>query len=141
MRFKPYECDFGIKYNGVTYDFTDVDSLQIEDAEMTRLTRGANGKNKMGLKYKEGVKEPKKWTVTILDTSLEIKTLLDKIYSAGDRLDVFCVSRLDGSSKIAKNAVLCQQPQQLLVDETPDSMNMALMFETFDAGEVYKVPT
>lgn len=138
MRFKPYECDFGFKYNGVTYDFADVDSLQIEDPEMTKLTRGANGKNVVGLVYKEGIKEPKRWTVNLLDTSLEIKALLDSIYSDGGRVDVFCISRADGSSKIAKNAILCQKPQQLLVDETAESLNIALVFETFDSGEVYK---
>lgn len=138
MRFKPYECDFGFKYNGVTYDFDDVDSLQIEDPEMTRLIRGANGKNLVGLRYKEGIKEPKKWTVNILEMSLEIKDLLETIFKNGDRVDVFCISRVDGSSKIAKNAVLCQKPQQLLVDESAESLNVALMFETFDGGEVYK---
>jgi hypothetical protein len=138
MRFKPYECDFGFKYNGVSYDFAHVNSLSVEDNERTRITRGANANNKLGLVYKEGIKEPKMWTVQIMDTSLEIKELLDVIYKNRERVDVYCVSRIDGSSKIAKNAILSQEPQQLLIDETPDSMNVDLIFETFDAGEVYK---
>ncbi len=138
MIFKMYECDFGIKYNGVSYDFSDVESLQIENNEKTRITRGANGKNLLGLTYKEGMKEPKTWTLTIKNMSLEIKTLLDTIYTDKSRVDIYCVSRADGSSKIAKNCVLAQLPQQLVVDESPDSMNVALMFETFDAGEVWK---
>jgi hypothetical protein len=138
MRFKPYECDFGFKYNGVSYDFEHIDSLSVEDPEQTRIIRGANGKNKLGLVYKEGIKEPKKWTVNILETTQEIKALLDTIFNEKARVDVYCISRADGSSKIAKNAVLCQTPQQLTIDESPDSMNIALIFETFDAGEVYK---
>jgi len=138
MIFKMYECDFGIKYNGVSYDFTDVESLQIEDNEKNRITRGSNGKNVLGLTYKEGIKEPKVWTVTIKNMSMEIKALLDGIYKDKSRLDVFCISRADGSSKMAKNCILSQVPQQLLIDESPDSMNVALMFETFDSAENMK---
>ncbi len=92
----------------------------------------------MGIAVCEGIKEPKRMTVTILGMSLELKTVLDAAYNSKDRLDVFCVSRVDGSSKMAKNAVLSTQPQQLTVDESPESMNVALIFETFDMTEVHK---
>jgi hypothetical protein len=58
MIFKMYDCDFGIKLNGVTYDFEHVQDLQIEDPENTRLTRGSNAANKVGLVYKEGISDP-----------------------------------------------------------------------------------
>lgn len=138
MIFKMYDCDFGIKYNGVNYDFEHVQDLQIEDPESTRLVRGANAGNKVGLVYKEGIKDPKRVTVTIMNMSAELKGVLDSAYDNKDRLDVFCVNRIDGSSKIAKNAVLSQQPQQLTVDESPESMNVALVFESFDLSEVHK---
>lgn len=138
MIFKQYESDFFIKYNGVVYDFTHVESLAIEDPEMTRLTRGANGNNKEGLVYKEGIKEPKRVTVTIIDMPLAIKTLLDTIYNGQERCEVGCVARRDGSKKIARSAILCQEPRQLLVDETPESMNVALVFESFDLIEEHK---
>ena len=138
MIFKIYDCDFGVKYNGVNYDFTHVANLQIEDPENTKLVRGSNGTNKLGLVYKEGIKDPKRMTVTIMGMSAELKAVLDAAYEAKDRLDAYCISRTDGSSKMAKNAVLSQQPQQLSVDETPDSMNVALAFESFDLSEVHK---
>lgn len=138
MIFKIYDCDFGIKYNGVSYDFTHVQNLQIEDPENTKLVRGSNGGNKLGLIYKEGLKEPKKVTVTILGMSSELKDVLDAAYEAKDRLDVFCISRVDGSSKMAKNAVLSQMPQQLSIEEGPESMNVSLAFESFDLSEVHK---
>jgi hypothetical protein len=138
MIFKIYESDFGIKYNGVSYDFTHIHSMQIEDPENTKLIRGANGGNKLGLVYKEGIKEPKKITVTIIGMSIELKTVLDQAYVNKDRLDVYCISRVDGSSKMGKNSVLCMQPQQLNIDEGPESMNVALVFETFDLSEVHK---
>lgn len=138
MIFKLYECDFGIKLNGVNYDFTHVQSLQIEDPENTKLIRGANAGNKVGLAYKEGIKDPKKVTVTIIGMSTELKTVLDAAYVDQSRLDVYAISRVDGSSKMAKNAVLSQLPQQMNMDENPDSMNIALAFESFDLVEVHK---
>lgn len=138
MIFKIYESDFGIKYNGTNYDFVHVSSMTLEDPETTKLVRGANGGNKVGLAYKEGLKEPKKVNVSIIGMSMELKAVLDAAYAAKDRLDVYMVSRVDGSSKIAKNAVLAMQPQQLNIDEGPESMTIALSFESFDLVETHK---
>ena len=139
MTFKLYDNDFGIKINGLSYEFNQVDSLTIEDPEFTRLTRGANALNKEGLVYKEGSKDPKTITVTIMAMSQELKAVLDEAYLNKTRIEaVYCISRIDGSSKMAKNAILCQQPQQLNVDETPESMNVALIFQSFDLTETHK---
>lgn len=138
MIFKIYESDFGIKYNGVNYDFTHVSSLVIDDPESTKLVRGANSGNKFGLVYKEGLKDAKKVTVTIIGMDLSLKQILDQAFANQDRLDAYMVSRLDGSSKIAKNAVLSMQPQQVNIDEGPESMNVILIFESFDLVETMK---
>lgn len=138
MIFKMFNSDFGFKYNGQNYDFDHVENFTIENPEQTRLTRGANGNSKTGLVYKEGIKEPKKVTVTIIGMSIQIKEVLDAIYEGKERLDVYAVDRSDGSSKIAKNAVLCQQPMQLSLDEGAESMNVSLMFESFDLTETHK---
>lgn len=138
MIFKIYNCDFGIKYNGVNYDFTDVDSMTIENPESTKLIRGANGTNKLGLAYKEGLKEGKKITVVIKNMSAELKGVLDTAYDNKDRMDVFCIDRSDGSSKMGKQSILCMQPVQLTLEESPESMNVSLVFETFDLSEVHK---
>lgn len=138
MIFKIYDCDIGIKYNGVNYDFPEVDEVSIDDPEFNRLTRGANAGNKTGLVYKEGSKEPKTVTVPIMNMSTALKAVLDQAFTNRDRLDVYIVARSDGSSKIAKNAILCQQPQQLLVGESPESMAVSLIFQTFDSIEKHK---
>lgn len=138
MIFKMYNSDFGFKYNGQNYDFDHVENFTIENPEQTRITRGANGTSKMGIVYKEGIKEPKKVTVTIIGMSIAIKEVLDNIFNNKDRLDVYAVDRSDGSSKIAKNAVLCQEPMQLSLDEGAESMNVALVFESFDLTETHK---
>jgi len=138
MIFRLYDCDVGIKVNGVNYDFEHIDSVTIEDAERNRLTRGANAGNKTGLIYKEGIKEPKKITIPIMNMSAELKTVLDDCFKNQTRLDVYAISRSDGSSKMAKNAILSNQPQQLTLDESPESMQVALEFESFDLTEVHK---
>lgn len=138
MIFKMYNCDFGIKIGGVNYDFEHVSQLTIEDPERNRLTRGSNAKNKIGLAYKEGLKEPKKWTIPILSMSAELKGVLDGAYADQTRCEVYAIDRTDGSSKIAKNAIMANKPQQLTMDETAESMQVSLEFETFDSSEVHK---
>lgn len=138
MVFKIYNCDFGMKVNGTSYDFTDVKELQIEDNEKNRLTRGSNGKNTVGLAYREGVKDPKKWTIPIMNMSAALKEVMDDVYTEQTRIEVYAIDRTDGSSKMAKQAILCNRPQQLKLDDTPDSMDVSLEFETFDSNEDHK---
>lgn len=138
MTFKLYNCDLGIKINGVTYSFEHVAEVQIEDPERNKLTRGANAGNKLGLTYREGIREPKRWTIPIMQMSAELKGVLDSAFEDQTRLEVYCIDRTDGSSKIAKNAVLSNRPQQLTLDESPESLQVSLEFETFDSAEVHK---
>ena len=138
MIFRIYNCDFGIKVAGISYDFEDVAQVTIEDPERNKLTRGSNAKNKLGLSYKEGLKEPKKWTVPLINMSADLKAVLDSCFANQTRLDVFCIDRTDGSSKMARNAVLSNKPQQLTIDDTVEAMQVSLEFETFDSSEVHK---
>lgn len=138
MIFKLYNSDLGIKLNGLTYLFTHVISFVVEDPENNKLIRGGNAGNKVGIAYKEGVKDPKKVTVTIMDLGIQLKGLLDDAFDNQTRMDVFAIDRGDGSSKMYKNSVICTRPQQLNLDENPDSLNVVLMFESFDQKEVMK---
>lgn len=138
MTFKIYDCDFGVTINGVNYDFTHVNMITIEDNEKTRLVRGANAGNKLGFPYKEGLREAKIWTISTIDMGKELFDLLKEAYHEQTRVDCYCIARPDGSSKIAKNAVLSQEPQQLTVDESSDSLNVSLVFESFDVSEIHK---
>jgi len=138
MIFKMYECDFGVKINGVSYDFPHIQDLTIENPEKTKLIRGSNGTNKQGLSFKEGLKDPKVITVNILGMTVDLKAVLDSAYDNQTRVDVYVINRKDGSSKIARDAVMSQQPMQLKLDENPDSLNVALVFESYDYSEVHK---
>ena len=138
MIFKIYNCDFGFKVGGVKYDFEHVTELQIEDNERNRLTRGANSNNKVGLTFKDGLRDPKRWTIPILNMSAALKEVLDNAFENQTRVDVFCIDRKTGSSKMAKNAILSNKPQQLTLDETADSLAVSLEFETYDSSENHK---
>lgn len=136
--FKIYESDFSFTFNNKVYTFTEVENMTIEDNERTRLIRGANASNTTGIAYKEGVKEAKVITLTVIGMPKDVHDLLKKIYDKAERVEVSCISRTDGSSKIAKNAILSQSPKQLSIDEGAESMNTALIFESFDVSEVHK---
>ena len=136
--FKIYDSDFGVKINGIAYEFTDVMSITVEDPQTAHIVRGSNGKNTLGIAYREGMKDPNKWTVEILNMSIELKELLDDSFEDETRMDVYCISRKTGASKMAKDAILCQKPQQLKLDESQESLYIQLVFETFDSSEVYK---
>lgn|SRR5678815_1145057 len=138
MIFKIYDCDFGFTLNGQNYDFDHINGMQIEDPERTRLVRGGNAKNKTGLVYKEGIKDAKTITLTVIGMPADVHNLLKQAYADKTRMDCYCVSRADGSSKIAKNAILSQEPKQLSIDDSAESMNTALVFESFDISEVHK---
>ncbi len=136
--FKMYDCDFSLTIRGKAYTFTEVENLQIEDPERTRLIRGSNAGNKTGLVYKEGLKEAKTITLTIIGIPFELHNLLKDVYEKKERVDCNCISRVDGSSKIAKNAILAQSPKQLQMDDSAESLNTALIFESFDVSEEHK---
>lgn len=138
MVFKLYDCDIGFTIDGVNYEFEHVDSVTIEDPVRNRLTRGANAGNKTGLAYIEGVKEAKTVTVSVIEVPLALHDILTAAFENQTRMDFFAVSRLDGSSKLAKKAVLSQRPQQLTLDDTPESLNTELVLESFDVTEVKK---
>lgn len=136
--FKLYDCNFGVTIDGVNYEFTHVENLQIEDPEKTKLIRGGNAGNTTGIAYKEGMKEAKTITLTVIGMEAAVHNLLKQKYKEKARMDCYAVSRVDGSQKIAKQAVLTQSPKQLNIDDSAESMNTALIFESFDTDEVHK---
>lgn len=136
--FRMYDCDFVVVIRGVTYQFTHVENFTMEDPERTRLIRGSNAGNKEGLAYKEGLKEAKTATLTVIGMPADLHSLLKEVYDAKERVDAGAVSRVDGSSKMLKNAVLSQSPKQLSMDDSAESLNTALIFESFDVEETHK---
>lgn len=138
MIFKMYNCDFGVTINGTNYNFEHVVSVTIDNPERRRLKRGANAANTIGIDYREGLTDAKTWTVVALGVSKDLHNLLKQCHRDGTRMDAYAIDKNDGSSKIAKNAILSQDPMQLSMDDSSDSMNLTLIFESFDVSEAHK---
>lgn len=138
MKFNLSNCDVGFKITGVKYEFEHVNSVTIEDPEFNRITRGANGKNKVGLAFKEGLKDPKTVTLVIEDMTPEMKGVLEGCFKNQTRFDFWAVDRATGSAKWAKNSILGQYPQQLTLDDSAESMDVSLTLQSYDLSEVFK---
>lgn len=136
--FKLYDMDIGLKVEGVDYAFDNVAEVQFEDPERNRLTRGANATDEIGLEYKDGLKDPKRITVPIMQMSLAIVNMLRDAFKTRKRVDFYGVSRADGSSAWGKNCVVSNNPRQLTWDETAESLNVSIELETFKLEENHK---
>lgn len=138
MIFKIAESDYGITIRDVDYYFDHVNSFKVENPEKTKLVRGANAGNNTGIVYKEGVKDAKTVTMTVIGIEKDLHNLLKEVYAAQERVSVWGIMKADGSSKIAKNAVLSQEPMQLSMDDSSESLNTDLIFESYDVSENHK---
>ena len=137
-RFNLYDCDVGLVVAGTKYEFQNVAKVGFEDNERNRLTRGASATDENGLAYRDGIKDPKRILPDILEMSAELYAVFVSLFTGQTRFDFYVISRKDGSSKMGKNCILSNRPQQLNLDETADSLAVAIEIETFKIEEVHK---
>lgn len=136
--FKIYNCDVGFKYKGTDYQFTDVNSVAFENPTRNRLTRGSNGKNETGLSYTEGIREPKRATIAGMNIPIAMYNVFGDIFRKKERIDFYAIDRTDGSSKWLKEAILSNEPEQLNLDDTPESLEVSIELESFQSIEIHK---
>lgn len=129
--FKLYECDVGIKAEGITYQWKNISQVAFEDNERNRLTRGANATDEVGIAYKDGIKEAKRILPSILEMPSALHALFQRLFKDQVRFEFFCTSRKTGSSLFGKNCILSNRPMQLNLDETAESLEIAIEIETF----------
>lgn len=129
-------CDFYFSRNGVDYDVTAaVDSHAFDDPERKHLTRGASGKNKTGLVYTEGIKDPKVLTTVFVGISQEMAQLLADMYDKEDRTDIKIVDRKTGQSRTFTNAIVSQKPLQSAMGDGAEEQNVQVIFEAFEVNQ------
>ncbi len=136
--FKLYNCDIGFTIRGVNYGLDHVDSVTVDDPETNELVRGANASNKIGLTYKQGLKEAKTMTTSALAIPKALHDLLKDVFNTQERFDFYVISREDGSSKMARNAILASSPKQLTLDDSPESLQVSLIVKSYDVDENHK---
>lgn len=138
MRFQINNMDFGLSVDGVNYEFDDIMSWVETDPKRKRLRRGANAKNTTGLVFTEGLSEACTLTITVIGMPSALHNRLIAAHDNEERLKVWGIDRATGSSKNAKEAILSQPPRQLTIDESAESMDVVLEFETFLLKEDHK---
>lgn len=136
---KLYNCDIGFTLNGVNYDFLHVSEVTVEDPERVNLTRGSNAGDEVGIAYREGIRDPKTITINALDVPAALFNVLSTAFKNQQRFElVYVIDRNDGTKKEAKNALLSQLPQQLTLDDTMESMTVALTWVSYSIQETHK---
>ncbi|MDR0676306.1 MAG: hypothetical protein LBF97_04630 [Elusimicrobiota bacterium] len=136
--FAIYRCDFGFKRNGVDYRFPYVDSDTVDDPQLTHIIRGANSSDDTGIVYSEGNTQPKTRTVILKAIPISVFNMLVEIFRNKERIDYYAIDRVDGSSRISKNAIIQREPRQLANGEDADNINVELIFESFVIEEKMK---
>lgn len=133
--FQIHQGDAGFSYNGVNYTFSDVDTVEYTYSKKNHLTRGANGINKVGISYKEGVKTPEVAEIRVVDCSVAIYSLLLQIYEKSLRLSVWFIDRATGEGFTLNNAIVRDKPRQTSIGESEDTIGFTLAVESFDITE------
>jgi hypothetical protein len=137
MIFKIYDCTFGFDLNGTSYTFEHVNEVAVDDPSRNHLTRGANESNEEGIVYTEGSRSPKVITLTIMGMAKTLAEALQGSFKNKSRLDLTIIAS-DGSTKNANKAILTNDPMQKTLNDSVDSMNVELIFESFSFKEVHK---
>jgi hypothetical protein len=133
-----YDSVLTITIGETAYEVPHYNSVEIESPERVRKVRGANAGDKIGITYKEGLTEATTITVTIVDCPAELHTALAQGFEDATPMKVECISESDSSQVVASDCVLSRAPHQLSIADGAESMNLELLFETFDVVTEYK---
>lgn len=130
-----WKCDGGFTYNGVNYNFRDLDSVAYTYNQKTHLIRGANATNKKGILQQEGGKTSDVAEYTVVDCAKSIYTLLLGIFERKERIDAYFVDRTNGEYIIFKDAIIRDKPRQTNVAEDDTSHSFMFAVESFNVSE------
>ena len=129
-------CDFYFSRNGADYDVTAaVDSATFEDPERKHLTRGSSGRNKDGLIYTEGIKDPKTITLVLVGLSQEMAAMLSDMYEQEERTDFKIVDRKTGRMRSFKQALISQRPMQGTMSDGAEEQNVQVVLESYQVED------
>lgn len=127
---KLYECTVGIEVAGTNYNFSHIRSVTLENPERNNLMRGVNAPESEGLAFKEGMMEPKTISVPVIEMSTDLFNLLKDCFKNQTRIKFYVVDK-NGQTFTGKQCLLAQQPMQLTLDDSAESMDCTLEFVTF----------
>lgn len=133
--FQIWNCEGGFTYNGVNYDFKDMDSVAYTYSRKNHLIRGANARNKKGILSQEGSKNPDTAEYTVMDCSKAVQKLLLSLFESKERIDAYFIDLNTGEYFIYKDAVIRDKPRQTNVGEDDTSHSFVFAVESFNVKE------
>ena len=122
----------GVRINGQNYEFTDCDSVTINDPRRVHLTRGANSTNKRGFPYMENAKQATTINFATVALGGELVELLNKCYENRTRIGAYAVDTATGESITTDAAILTHKVQQTTVAEGEETYNYDVELECYD---------
>ena len=133
--FQIWNCEGGITYKGVNYNFRDLDSVTYTYNLKKHLIRGANAQNKKGIISHEGGKTAEVAEYNVVDCSKELYRLIQQIYEKDERIDAYFIDRNTGEYIIYKDALIRDKPRQTNIAEDDTSHSFVLAVESFNVTE------
>ena len=127
----------GFTYKDKNYTIADSDTVSYTYSRKNHLTRGANGNNKVGISYKEGMKTPDAAEAKIVDCSVAIYNLLLKIFNDEERINFWFKDNKTGEGFTYKNSIVRDKPRQTSIGEAEDSIGFMLAVESFNVTEKF----
>jgi hypothetical protein len=86
----------------------------------------------------EGISEPDKITIPIMNVSSKIIELLNKIRNGQERIDAYVIDRKTGDNRFIKNAIISKRVRQLVISEGRDDLKIEVCLESFDVDDKLK---
>lgn len=125
-------CDVVASIGSQDYHFDDVDIVAIDDPRTNQLTRGMNGKNKVGFVVEQNSDQPTVITTTLKNLDDNTSNVLKDAYKNKTRFDFNVINSTSGKKKYAKNCIVAENPIQRTIGVDTDSYNMDLVLQTYD---------
>ena len=131
------DCEVIASIGEQDYNFDVIDVINIEEPKTKTLTRGLNGKNKVGFVVRQNNDQPTVITATVKNLDRTTSLVLQNAYNNETRFDFNVVKSSDGNKCYAKNVILAEEPIQKSISNDAEAYNVDLIMHTFDYNPEY----
>jgi hypothetical protein len=127
-----WKTEGGFRIDGTDYQIDDFDNVNFTYSGLKHIMRGANGKNKIGIDTREGMKTPDKAIMNVVDCSTEIYDLLLDAYKNDTRIDLYFIDSGNLGKITFNSAKITTVPRQVGIGEEDSNLSFSLSVESFN---------
>ena len=127
-----WKTEGGFRINGTDYQIDDFDNVNFTYSDKRHIMRGANGKNKVGIDTREGLKVPSKAIMNVVDCSNEIYDLLLSAFNNDTRIDLYFIDSENLGKITLNSAKITDVPRQVGIGEEDSNLSFSLSVESFN---------